>query len=297
MSRAILLSFLMGNRLGLWDKDTIVVFTTDYKAKDGSAKEGSRWKTTDNHRCIFKIWNKHCLKFMDGPNPDNTKTLTRVSSYYLKRPKTDGKEDGIKTDANTPPPVPTTQKLAPKREGVHMGGPQQKTPKKTSFIDQVKSVVDRVKSVVKRRGTMIYMYGLLGLGALYGVYHYRDSIPFLAAKQPEKDKEPPTFFEKQKQKFEGYSTLQQVAGAGALLAGTVGAVVGCKRFRKPAPQEEESSRSICDSVCSESFWRTHGLKLGLGIIFLAGLVALVFCLPGSEQQNDWDCEEDLEWGP
>merc|ERR1711964_706934 len=261
-----------------------------YKDKAGNtAAAGSVWNTTEGH----KKWIWHNLHTLQNSKGD---VLEKVNSKLLEKMKPeDKKEGGIKAAANPPIPAPTTRDHAPKQEVV----PQPTTtPKKTSFIDQVKSVVDRVKSVVKQRGTMIY--GLLGLGALYGVYHYRDSIPFLAAKQPEKEQEPPTFFEKQKKKFEGYSTLQQVAGAGALLAGTVGAVAGCKRFRKPAPQEEEASRSIrkfCDSVYSESFWRTHGLKLGLGIIFLAGLVALVFCLPGSEQQNDWDCEEDLEWGP
>jgi len=265
------------------------------KATGNFAAKGSKWITREGHKKW--IWhNLHTLRYvseMDGRiDPQcKDKVLEKMNSKLLKwiaSPKPDGKEEGIKPDANLPLPAPTAQKPAPKQEVV----PQQITPKKTGFFDRVKSVVDQVKSVVNRPGKMIY--GILGLGALclsYGVYHYRDSIHFLAAKQPEKEKEPPTFFEKQKKKFEGYSTLQQVAGAGALLAGTVGAVAGCKRFRKPAPQEEEASRSICDSVCSESFWRTHGLKLGLGIIFLAGLVALVFCLPGnpgSEQQNDWD---------
>jgi len=155
----------------------------------------------------------------------------------------------------------------------------------------------RVVKLVKRFSKAIYC--LLGLGVLsYGVFHFRDSIPFFPKKKKRED--PPPVSQQFMDKINEYSTIQKVAGVGALLAA---GVAGYKYFSKPGPQDEDESRSatIGDSLCGAGgempFWRKHGLKLGLVIIFLAGIVALAFFLPGSGEQNDWDNEEDLEWGP
>merc|ERR1711964_934953 len=170
-----------------------------------------------------------------------------------------------------------------------MGGPQGQTARTlenptartlenpTGFLGELQKY---------RRKLQKYTYWLLGFSVLsYGVYYFRDSIPFLEAEQPDE------------KEVKGYSKIQKGVGACALLVGA--AVAGYKYFSKPAPEEEEESifRSSSGSgflTCGagKTFGERHGLKLGLVIIFLVGLVALVFYLSQRKEKNDLDELED-----
>merc|ERR1711964_307963 len=114
-----------------------------------------------------------------------------------------------------------------------MGGPQGQTARTlenptartlenpTGFLGELQKY---------RRKLQKYTYWLLGFSVLsYGVYYFRDSIPFLEAEQPDE------------KEVKGYSKIQKGVGACALLVGALGAVAGYKYFSKPAPEEEEES--------------------------------------------------------
>merc|ERR1711964_561488 len=191
--------------------------------------------------------------------------------------------------------------VAPGHQSEYRSGTQREFPPTASDKSGTKKAQGTVQRIVKM--VKEHIYWILGLGVLYSAYHFRDSIPFLSAKdEPPK---PLTVAQQITNKFGEYSNTQKSVGAGALLGTAVAAVAAYKHFSNSAAQEEESrSAGICDSLCSAataagevSFWRKHGLKLGLVIIFLVGLAVLAFCLPGNEEQNDLECEEDFEWGP
>jgi len=160
-------------------------------------------------------------------------------------------------------------------------------------VNVVNEFKNAIFNVVKRFKKAIYW--LLGLGVLsYGAFQFRDSIPFRPAGDEEE---------------EGYSTVQKVAGVGALLGTAVAGYTAYKHFSKstPAPQKSRSAVT-CDSLCSDtkmSFWSRLKLGLvitrartvfGLVMIFLVGLAILAFYRLRSGEQNGWDGDEDLEWG-
>merc|ERR1711964_704571 len=141
-----------------------------------------------------------------------------------------------------------------------------------------------------RRKLQKYTYWLLGFSVLsYGAYYFRDSIPFLEAEQPDE------------KEVKGYSKIQKGVGACALLVGALGAVAGYKHFSKHHEEESRNASgffSTSRGAAGKTFWHRHGLKLGLVIIFLAGLAALAFYLSKSKEKNgDLPGRYIEEWGP